>query len=83
MSSDLVDRSDASLKEAAVTEEQQRSASVTLADIALIAADGDTQAAKEMLPDLLEAIGTLHYEPPALPKSSRMRPIVNYGRPGA
>ena len=81
MSSDLVDRSDASLKEAAITEEQQRSASVTLAWIALLVADGDKEAAKEMLPDLLEAIGTIHYEPPALPKSSRMRAVVNFERP--
>ena len=81
MSSDLVDRSDASLKEAAVTEEQQRAASVTLASLSLAAHDGDQQAARETLRDALEAIGVIHYEPPVRPKTSRMRPNVNYERP--
>ena len=76
------DRADALLKEAAVTEEQQRAAGVTLAGISLAAADGDTRAARAMLSDVLSAIGVIPYVPPVLPKTSRMRPIVNFERPG-
>jgi hypothetical protein len=48
---------------------EERSAAVFLADRALIAADGDEKAAKEMLTGALEAIGVLPY-PPAPPKYS-------------
>jgi hypothetical protein len=34
-----------------------------------------------MLSDALEAIGIIHYEPPKVLKTSRMRPIVNFERP--
>jgi len=55
-------RTVALLKEAALTEAERRSAQVTLADRALIAADGDTQAAAGMLREVLEITGFLEYE---------------------
>ena len=56
-------RTMALLKEAAITGAQERSAQVTLADRALIAADGDTDAAKAMLREALEITGLIPYEP--------------------
>jgi hypothetical protein len=76
------DRAEALLKEAAVTEEQQRAAGVTLAGLSLAAHDGDQRAAAGTLRDALSAIGVIPYEPPKLPKTSRMRPVVSYARPG-
>ena len=55
-------RTVALLKEAALTEAEERSAQVTLADGALIAADGDTREAAEMLREVLEIAGFLPYE---------------------
>jgi hypothetical protein len=84
VSSDLTDgRAEALLaKEAAVTEEQMRSACVTLADRSLIAADGDGQAAKAMLRDALSAIGAVPYTPLHPTKTSRMQVDSAYRRPG-
>ena len=56
-------RTQALLKEAAVTEEQERSAGITLAWVALRVADGDKRAAKAMLREVLEATGFIEYEP--------------------
>lgn len=56
-------RAQALLKEAAISEAEQRSAQVTLAGIALTVADGDGQAAKVMLREVLEATGFIEYEP--------------------
>ncbi len=56
-------RTQALLKEAAVTAEQERSAGITLALVALRVADGDRQAAKAMLREVLEATGFIEYEP--------------------
>ena len=55
-------RAEALLKEAAVTGEQSRAASVRLAGRALAAADGDEETARPMLREALEAIGALPYE---------------------
>jgi hypothetical protein len=55
-------RTEALLKETAVTEEQGRAARITLAGIALAAADGDGRAAKPMLREALEAIGAIAYQ---------------------
>jgi hypothetical protein len=76
------DRAGALMKELAVTAEQQRAAGIRLAGSALAAEDGNAEAAKPALRDALEAIGLIPYAPPVLPKSSRMRPIVNYRRGG-
>ena len=56
-------RAQALLKDAAVTAEQERSAGITLAWVALRAADGDRQAAKATLREVLEATGFIDYEP--------------------
>jgi hypothetical protein len=53
----------ASEEEEARAAAEGRSAQVTLADRALIAADGDTEAAKVMLREVLEATGFIEYEP--------------------
>ena len=77
-------RTMALLKEAAITGAQERSAQVTLADRALIAADGDPEAAKGMLREALEITGFLPYEPGSGRKPPRgcAQAIVNYERPG-
>ena len=61
-------RARALLKDAAVTAAEERSAQVTLADRALIAADGDPEAAKVMLREALEITGFWPYEPGQPPK---------------
>ena len=77
------DRANALLKEAALTEIERRSAQVTLADRALIAADGDGAAAADMLREVLEATGFIGYEPVQQQRRVSNNPIVNYERPGA
>ena len=56
-------RTRALLREAAVTAAEERAAQVTLADAALITAGGDTEAAKVLLREVLEAVGAVPYEP--------------------
>ena len=81
MSSELAgDRAESLLNEIQVTEAQQRAAGIQMAGRCLIAADGDWQAAKGMLRDALEAIGSLRYEPLRPSKTSRMQAVVNYER---
>jgi len=53
-------------EEKARAEAEQRSAQVTLAGQALIAADGDKQAAAVMLREALECTGFIEYEPGAV-----------------
>jgi hypothetical protein len=55
-------RADALLAERKITGAQQRAACVTLASLALIAANGDRQAARGMLREALEAIGGVPYQ---------------------
>jgi hypothetical protein len=74
-------RAEALLKEAVITDEQMRSACVTLADRSLLAADGDGQAAKAMLRDALSAIGAVPYTPLNPPRTSRMQVDNNFRRP--
>lgn len=69
-------------KEQALTEAQQRSAMVTLACAALTAADGDAQAAKETLREVLEEIGAMPYEAVSRRARGTVNTIVNYERPG-
>ncbi len=69
------------LKEAAITRAQERAAQVTLADRALIAADGDTEAAAVMLREALEATGFLPYEA-AQPKRHISSNLIHDRRPG-
>jgi hypothetical protein len=84
------DRADALLKlpKPASEEEEhraaaeQRSAQVTLADIALIAADGDGQAAADMLREALEITGFTEYESVQRGRRVSNKPIANYERPG-
>ena len=74
-------RTMALLKEAAITGAQERSAQVTLADRALIAADGDPEAAKGMLREALEITGFLAYEP-AQPRRHISNTLIHDRRPG-
>ena len=85
MSSEVsASRTQALLKEAALTATEERSAQVTLAGLALAAADGDTEAAAGMLREVLEAAGFIGYEPgrPVRPPRGCVQTIVNYQRPG-
>lgn len=85
-------RANALLKEAAISEAEQRSAMVTLADRALIAtgwseaaeASGswDEQAAKAMLCDALERAGVLPYDRVMPAARIGMDTYVSYRRPG-
>jgi len=59
-----IDRAEALLKEAVITEAQQREAGINLAGLALKAAGGDPEAAKPMLREVLEAVGALWYPVP-------------------
>jgi hypothetical protein len=71
MSSDLGagdGRADALLKEQKISDEEKRSACVTLASLALTAAGGDRRAAKPMLRQALEVIGVIAYRPAAARK---------------
>ena len=87
-------RTMALLKEAAITGAQERSAQVTLADIATVVtgwseeaeAGGrwDGEAAAGMLREALEITGFIPYEPGSGHKPPRgcAQTIVNYERPG-
>ena len=55
-------RARALAEEAAITAAQERAAMVALAGCALHAADGDGQAAKAVLREVLETCGLLDYE---------------------
>ena len=74
-------RTVALLKEAAITEAEQRSAAVTLADRALIAADGDGQAAADLLREVLEIAGLIDYES-VQPKRRISNKPIHDRRPG-
>ena len=74
-------RTQALLKEAAVTEAQERSAQMTLAWVALRVADGDQETAAESLREVLEATGFLPYEA-AVPKRRISNNLIHDRRPG-
>ena len=74
-------RTQALLKEAAVTEAQERSAGITLAWVALRITGGDQEAAKEMLGEVLEAAGFIPYEAVQL-KRRISNNLVHDRRPG-
>lgn len=57
------DRANALLKAGELDAATERSAYITLADVALRVADGDGQAARETLAMALEAAGAIPYEP--------------------
>ena len=76
-------RSDALLKEAAVTEAEQRAAGIALAGLALVAAKGDRQAAAGELRGVLEMCGLLPCEPAHQYKQRGIETLTtNYERPG-
>jgi len=56
-----VNPEDDAIQAGTVTPEQQRSACITLASLSLAAAEGDEQAAKGMLREVLEVIGAIPY----------------------
>jgi hypothetical protein len=70
-------RANALLKEYAITAEQERSASITLADVALTVADGQAS-----LRDVLEAAGLLDYQRALPPHRISNDPYISYERPG-
>ena len=76
-------RSDALLKEAAVTEAEQRAAGIALAGLALASAKGDKRAATWMLRDVLETCGLMSHDEPSQPYKQRGIETLttNYERP--
>lgn len=84
MSNEIAEtRANAILAEYAITAEQERSASITLAGVALAVADGDPEAAKTGLREVLEAAGLLDYQRTLPPKRISNQAYISYERPGS